>query len=82
MSHSAPSHPGADAGHDHHGPQGVGIYVAVAVALVFLTSLSYATHIPLWDTLVGDSLAIKRTWMMAVSCTKAMLVIMFFMHLK
>jgi cytochrome c oxidase subunit 4 len=26
--------------------------------------------------------AIKRLWMMAVSCTKAMLVILFFMHLK
>jgi cytochrome c oxidase subunit 4 len=66
----------------HHPPGGVTIYVMVAVALVFLTSLSYATHLPIWNTLVGDNLAVKRTWMMAVSCTKAMLVILFFMHLK
>lgn len=68
--------------HDHHGPKGVGVYVAVAVALVFLTACSYATYLPFWDTVVGESIAVKRVWMMAVSCTKAMLVIMFFMHLK
>jgi cytochrome c oxidase subunit 4 len=66
----------------HHPPSGVTIYVMVAVALVILTSFSYATNLPFWNTLVGDSLAVKRTWMMAVSCTKAMLVILFFMHLK
>ncbi|MAT69446.1 MAG: hypothetical protein CMJ58_07955 [Planctomycetaceae bacterium] len=82
MSHAATD---AHAAHDdahHHGPQGVGIYVSVAVALVFLTSLSYVTNLPVWDAVVGDSVAIKRIWMMGVSCTKAMLVIMFFMHLK
>jgi cytochrome c oxidase subunit 4 len=66
----------------HHPPSGVTIYVMVAVGLVILTSFSYATHLPLWSTLIGDSLVVKRTWMMAVSCTKAMLVILFFMHLK
>jgi cytochrome c oxidase subunit 4 len=66
----------------HHPPGGVTVYVMVAIALVILTSFSYATHLPLWSTLIGDSLAVKRTWMMAVSCTKAMLVILFFMHLK
>src|SRR4029079_993938 len=66
----------------HHPPSGVTIYVMVAVGLAFLTSLSYATHLPIWNTLVGDNLAVKRTWMMAVSCTKAMLVILFVMHLK
>ena len=65
---------------EHHG--GVGLYVTVAVALVVLTSFSYATHLPFWETLVGDSVAVKRVWMMGVSCTKAMLVILFFMHLK
>lgn len=68
-----------------HGPHGehlggVGIYVTVAVALVFLTACSYWTYTPFWP--FGESLAIKRLWMMAVSCTKAMLVILFFMHLK
>lgn len=64
--------------HEHHG--GTGIYLAVAVALVFLTACSYWTYTPLWP--FGENIAIKRLWMMAVSCTKAMLVIMFFMHLK
>lgn len=81
MSHaSAPSHD--DHGSGAHGPHpgGVGIYVAVAVALVFLTACSYWTYTPLWP--FGEEAAIKRVWMMAVSCTKAMLVILFFMHLK
>ncbi|MBX3424132.1 MAG: cytochrome C oxidase subunit IV family protein [Pirellulales bacterium] len=81
MTHSA-AEPHAAHDHDHHGPKGVGIYVAVAIALVFLTACSYATYTPVWETLIGDSVAVKRIWMMAVSCTKAMLVIMFFMHLK
>jgi cytochrome c oxidase subunit 4 len=63
---------------EHHG--GVGVYVAVAIALVFLTACSYWTYTPLWP--FGEDVAIKRLWMMAVSCTKAMLVILFFMHLK
>jgi cytochrome c oxidase subunit 4 len=63
---------------EHHG--GVGVYVAVAIALVFLTACSYWTYTPFWP--FGDNVAIKRLWMMAVSCTKAMLVILFFMHLK
>ena len=68
----------SDAHHDDHG--GVGIYVTVAIALVFLTACSYWTYTPFWP--FGENIAIKRIWMMAVSCTKAMLVIMFFMHLK
>ncbi|RIK72044.1 MAG: hypothetical protein DCC67_19785 [Planctomycetota bacterium] len=55
----------------------------MAIALVVLTSFSYATQLPIWSALVGeDSVAVKRVWMMGVSCTKAMLVILFFMHLK
>ena len=63
-----------------HGPKGVGVYVMVAIGLVILTACSYWTYTPFWP--FGENLAIKRTWMMAVSCTMAMLVIMFFMHLK
>ena len=63
---------------EHQG--GVAIYVAVAVALVFLTACSYWTYTPFWP--FGDNVPVKRLWMMAVSCTKAMLVILFFMHLK
>jgi cytochrome c oxidase subunit 4 len=79
MSHSAVEQSYEHGPHgEHHG--GVGIYVTVAVALVFLTACSYWTYTPFWP--FGESLAIKRLWMMAVSCTKAMLVILFFMHLK
>lgn len=77
--HNAAGHGDAhDGAHASHG--GVGIYLAVAVALVFLTACSYWTYTPFWP--FGESIAIKRLWMMAVSCTKAMLVILFFMHLK
>jgi cytochrome c oxidase subunit 4 len=72
QSYNKGSHP------EHHG--GVGIYLAVAVALVFLTACSYWTYTPFWP--FGEAVEIKRVWMMAVSCTKAMLVILFFMHLK
>jgi cytochrome c oxidase subunit IV len=63
-----------------HGHAGVRVYLMVAVALVFLTACSYWTYTPFWP--FGESIAIKRLWMMAVSCTKAMLVILFFMHLR
>jgi len=76
MAHPNHGHPQGS----HHPPSGVSVYVIVAVALVFLTACSYWTYTPLWP--FGESVAIKRLWMMAVSCTKAMLVILFFMHLK
>lgn len=76
MNANSASHHAAD--HEDHG--GVGIYIAVALALVFLTACSYWTYTPFWP--FGENVAIKRIWMMAVSCTKALLVILFFMHLK
>ena len=64
--------------HEHHG--GVGIYIAVFFALCVLTMFSFLTYFEFWrDTVPVE---VSRTFMMAVSCTKAMLVIMFFMHLK
>lgn len=72
------THDTADGHHEDHG--GTSTYVAVAIALVFLTACSYWTYTDFWP--FGESIAIKRLWMMAVSCTKAMLVILFFMHLK
>jgi cytochrome c oxidase subunit 4 len=64
--------------HSSHG--GLGIYLAVFVALCVLTLLSF---------LVGNSQVLREKapqvmWaaMMAVSCAKAMLVMLFFMHLK
>ncbi len=66
-------------GHDDHGHGGNGKYWLVFIALCVLTSASFLTCSPLWP--FHDTPAIGRTFMMAVSCTKAMLVILFFMHL-
>jgi cytochrome c oxidase subunit IV len=64
--------------HEHHG--GNGIYIAIFLALCGLTTLSFLTYFDFWRNHVPTE--ISRAFMMAVSCTKAMLVIMFFMHLK
>lgn len=68
--------------HDHghgQGHGGVGKYVMVFIALLVLTAISFA---------VGNSATLRENapgvmWaaMMAVSCAKAMLVILFFMHM-
>jgi cytochrome c oxidase subunit IV len=61
--------------HDVHGS--VGKYMAVFAALCVLTGASFFTYSPYWPF----SIEVARVFMLAVSCTKAMLVIMFFMHL-
>ena len=61
--------------HADHG--GVGKYLLVFAALCVLTGASFFTYSPYWP--FGKHVA--WAFMMAVSCTKAMLVIMFFMHL-
>jgi cytochrome c oxidase subunit IV len=61
--------------HEEHG--GVGKYLLVFVALCFLTTCSFFTYSSYWPF----SKEVAWAFMMAVSCTKAMLVIMFFMHL-
>jgi len=68
----------AAADHEHH--SGNGIYVAVFVGLCVLTTMSFLTYFDFWRNHVPTE--VSRAFMMAVSCTKAMLVIMFFMHLK
>jgi cytochrome c oxidase subunit 4 len=62
----------------HHG--GVGLYMMVFVALCLLTGCSFLTYSPLWPW--HSTPMVGWVFMMAVSCTKAMLVILFFMHLK
>jgi cytochrome c oxidase subunit 4 len=67
--------------HTSHGSHGgLGVYLMVFVSLCILTLLSF---------LVGNSQVLREKapqvmWaaMMAVSCAKAMLVMLFFMHLK
>jgi cytochrome c oxidase subunit 4 len=57
----------------------VGKYIVVFVVLCVLTSASFFTYSPYWP--FKDTPSVGWTFMMAVSCTKAMLVILFFMHL-
>ena len=69
-----------DTNDTHQGHGGLGVYMMVFVSLCILTLLSF---------LVGNSAVLRDKapqvmWaaMMAVSCAKAMLVMLFFMHLK
>jgi cytochrome c oxidase subunit 4 len=64
-------------GHDeHHGS--VGKFLAVFVALLVLTTISFVAGS---SEAVMSNPAVGWTIMMAVSCAKALLVMMFFMHL-
>ena len=83
--HGPITHPGAapDDLHDEHGLHdhghgGVGKYLLVFLALCFLTTMSFLTYSPLWPW--RDEPQVGWAFMMAVSCTKAMLVVLFFMH--
>ena len=67
--------------HDHggdHGHGGIGKYLAVFAALCVLTTMSFLTYSSLWPW--RDEPHVGWAFMMAVSCTKAMLVVLFFMH--
>lgn len=66
-----------DHAHDDHG--GVGKYVAVFLVLCVLTGASFMTYFPFWHDHIPQP--VSRTFMMAVSCMKALLVMGFFMHL-
>ncbi|MGB8854750.1 MAG: cytochrome C oxidase subunit IV family protein [Pirellulales bacterium] len=69
------------AAHDHgddHGHGGVGKYLLVFLALCGLTTMSFLTYSPAWPW--RDQPQVGWAFMMAVSCTKAMLVVLFFMH--
>ncbi len=72
--------PYASPGDDHAEHGSTGLYLSVFLALCALTTLSFLTYFPFWRDRVPTE--ISRTFMMAVSCCKAMLVILFFMHLK
>ncbi len=64
--------------HDDHGHHGnLGLFTTIFIALCVLTALSFASFHAFHSTP-------KVSWlvMMAISCVKAMLVILFFMHLK
>lgn len=69
------------AAHDPHAAEhGNGKYYAVFVALCVLTGASFFTYSDYWW--FHDTPAVGWAFMMSVSCAKAMLVILFFMHVK
>ena len=67
-------------GHDHnsHGHGGIGKYLLVFLALCGLTTMSFLTYSTVWPW--RDQPHVGWAFMMAVSCTKALLVVLFFMH--
>ena len=73
--HAADDH---DHDHDDHGHGGLGKYIAVFIALCLLTSMSFFTYSAAWPW--RDQPQVGWAFMLAVSCTKAMLVVLFFMH--
>jgi cytochrome c oxidase subunit IV len=75
--HAAGEHGHGDSHAGHHG--GIAIYIYVFIALCFLTTLSFLTYSHWWRA--NFSNAESRLLMMAVSCTKALLVILCFMHI-
>lgn len=72
--------------HDEHGQSAhdmshhVALYIKVFVALCVLTTLSFFTYSDLWP--FHDTPSVGWAFMMCVSCCKALLVMLFFMHLK
>ncbi|MCA9121188.1 MAG: cytochrome C oxidase subunit IV family protein [Planctomycetaceae bacterium] len=79
MSHDKVAHSEHNEGNHDHGHGGLGKYLAVGAALGVLTLISFIVGGN--KTLMHDAPAIGRTVMIAVSCAKAMLVMLFFMHL-
>jgi len=78
-----PAHDDAHAAEGHHSHGGIGKYIAVFFALCVLTSMSFWTspesNFPIAWPFQGN-VAVTRIFMLGVSCTKATLVILFFMH--
>jgi cytochrome c oxidase subunit 4 len=66
--------------HAHAHDEGIAKYIYVFLALCVLTGASFFTYSTYWP--FHDQPKIGWAFMMAVSCTKAMLVILFFMHVK
>ena len=77
MSQPAQGH-AADHSAENHG--GLAQYIYVFLALCVLTTASFFTYSDYWPFHAQPK--IGWAFMMAVSCTKAMLVILFFMHVK
>ena len=71
-------HAAEAATHAHESHGGIGKYLLVFLALCGLTTMSFFTYSAAWPW--RDQPQVGWAFMMAVSCTKAMLVVLFFMH--
>ena len=78
LGHPPTGHAAGDDGHDEHGHGGIFKYLLVFAALCFLTGMSFFTYSSAWPW--RNEPQVGWAFMMAVSCTKAMLVVLFFMH--
>ena len=76
LGHGAEGH----AAGDHHAHGSLAKYIYVFLALCVLTGASFFTYSRFWP--FHETPQIGWAFMIAVSCTKAMLVILFFMHVK
>ena len=68
-----------DVNEQYHAPPGLGKYLVVCGLLLILTAISFVIGNTPW---IMRTPSVGWTGMMTVSCAKAMLVILFFMHLK
>jgi cytochrome c oxidase subunit 4 len=75
--HAEASHDSA--GHEHHAHGGIGKYLLVFLALCVLTTMSFSTYSAAWPW--KDQPQVGWAFMMAISCTKALLVVLFSMHI-
>ena len=69
---------GEDGQQSHEEHSGIMQYMAVFAALCFLTTMSFLTYSSYWPW--KDEPQVGWAFMMAVSCTKALLGVLFFMH--
>jgi cytochrome c oxidase subunit 4 len=80
--HGLAGHAAEDASHDGHGAEDghgdIGKYLLVFLALCALTTMSFFTTSSLWPW--KSEPHVGWAFMMAVSCTKALLVVLVFMH--
>lgn len=77
MSHDQPTDSSSESDHDHEHHGGIGQYIVVFLCLCGLTGLSFGVA----SSPIMETPSIGWAVMMAISCAKAMLVILFFMHL-
>ncbi len=78
MSHDKVAHADHHDGDQHDGHGGLGKYLAVGAALAVLTVISFAAGS---SPMIMSTPELGWTIMIAVSCCKALLVMLFFMHL-